>query len=147
MPSWASSRVIPRQGGPSEDASPQAASKIARSPSLPSPASRALTQDHKLLLATRVAHEELGEKVSLCLGCAAASWLGGLSADSATRALALFFLEAASDMAKSAAYAASDIEVGRVTFVLHLPSLLGVALVGGASWFALLAAIRFNCLP
>ena len=146
--SWAPSRVIPEQEGPREGASPHAAGKFSQSPpsqSLASPSE--LIHDRKLLLATRVAHEELGEKVALCLGCAAALWLGGLSAESATRAIALCLLEAASDVAKSAAYASSDIQVGRVTFALHLPSLLGVALVGGASWLAMLAAIRFNCLP
>ena len=138
--SRASSRVIPWQQ--------DAAGQLASSPSSPSSPSRSeLTHDRKLLLATRVAHEELGEKVALCLGCAAALWLGGLRAESATRALVLVILEAASDVAKSAAYAWNDIEVGRVTFAFHLPTLLGVALVGGASWLAMLAAILFNCLP
>ncbi len=101
---------------------------------------------NKLLLATKVAHEELGEKVAVSLGCTVALWVGGLSSESITKALALVLLEAVSDVAKAAAYAASKIDVGQVRFNFHLPTLLGSALFGGASIGGLLAAIRINCL-
>ena len=101
---------------------------------------------NKLLLATKVAHEELGEKVAVFLGCTVALWVGGLSSESVAKALALVLLEALSDVAKAAAYAASEIDVGHVRFNFHWPILLGTALVGGASWGALLGAIRVNCL-
>jgi hypothetical protein len=101
---------------------------------------------NKLLLATKVAHEELGEKVAVLLGCTVALWVGGLSSESVTKALALVLLEAFSDATKAAVYAASEIDVGHVRFNFHWPTLLGVALVGGASWGALLGAIRINCL-
>jgi uncharacterized membrane protein len=55
-------------------------------------------------------------------------------------------LEAISDVTKAAAYEASKIDVGHVRFNFHWPTLLGTALVGGASWGALLGAIRVNCL-
>ncbi len=101
---------------------------------------------NKLLLATKVAHEELGEKVAVFLGCTVALWVGGLSSESVTKALALLLLEAVSDVAKAVAYAASEIDVGHVRFNFHWPTLIGVALVGGSSWAALLGAIRMNCL-
>jgi hypothetical protein len=62
------------------------------------------------------------------------------------KALALVLLEAISDVAKAAAYAASKIDVGHVQFNFHWPTLLGTALMGGTSWPALLFAIRINCL-
>ncbi len=101
---------------------------------------------NKLLLATKVAHEELGEKVAMFLGCSVALWVGGLSSESVAKALALVLLEAISDVAKAAAYAASKIEVGHVRFNFHWPTLLGLALVGGGSWAGLLFAIRTNRL-
>jgi hypothetical protein len=107
--------------------------------------SEAVTRN-KLLLATKVAHEELGEKLAMFLGCTVALWVGGLSSESAAKALALVLLEAISDVAKTAAYAASKIDVGHVRFNFHWPTLLGLVLAGGASWAALLFAIRINCL-
>ena len=102
---------------------------------------------NKLLLATKVAHEELGEKVAVFLGCTVALWVGGLSSESVAKALALVLLEAVSDLAKAVAYKASKIDVGHVRFNFHWPTLLGVALVGGGgSWGVLLGAIRINCL-
>ena len=101
---------------------------------------------NKLLLATKVAHEELGEKVAVFLGCTVALWVGGLSSESVTKALALVLLEAFSDVNKTTVYAASEIDVGHVRFNFHWPTLLGTALVGGASWGVLLAAARINCL-
>ena len=50
------------------------------------------------------------------------------------------------DWTKTVAYAASKIDVGHVRFNFHWPTLLGMALVGGASWCGLLIAIRMNCL-
>ena len=107
--------------------------------------SKAVTRN-QLLLATKVAHEELGEKVAMFLGCMVALWVGGLSSESLAKALALVQLEAVSDMAKAAAYAASKIDVGHVRFNFHWPTLLGLALAGGGSWGASLFAIRVNCL-
>ena len=101
---------------------------------------------NKLLLAAKVAHEELGEKVAMFLGCTFALWVGGLSSESVAKALALVLLEAVSDVAKAVAYAASKIDVGHVRFNFHWPTLIGIALVGGGSWGTLLGAIRMNCL-
>ena len=101
---------------------------------------------NKLLLATKVAHEELGEKVAVFLGCTVALWVGGLSSESVAKALALVLLEAVSDGTKTAAYAANKIDVGHVRFNFHWPTLIGIALVGGGSWGVLLGAIRINCL-
>jgi hypothetical protein len=101
---------------------------------------------NKLLLATKVAHEELGEKVAVFLGCTAALWVGELSSESVAKALALVLLEIVSDGTKTVAYAASKIDVGHVRFNFNWPTLIGVALVGGSSWGALLVAVRINCL-
>jgi hypothetical protein len=107
--------------------------------------SKAVTTN-ELLVATKVAHEELGEKVAVFLGCTVALWVGGLTKESVPKALALVLLEAISDVTKAAAYAASKIKVGHVQFNFHWPTLIGTALAGGSSWAALLVAIRINCL-
>ena len=62
--------------------------------------------------------------------CSVALWVGGLSSESVAKALALVLLEAISDVAKAAAYAASKIDVGHVQFNFHWPTLLGLTLVG-----------------
>ena len=79
---------------------------------------------NRRLLAIKVAHEELGEKVAMFLGCTVALWVGGLSSESVAKALALVLLEAVSDVAKAAAYAASKIDVGHVRFNFHRPTCL-----------------------
>jgi hypothetical protein len=101
---------------------------------------------NKLLLATKVAHEELGDKVAVFLGCTVALRVGGLRSDSAAKALALVLLEAVSDVAKAVAYAASKIDVGHVRFNFNWSTLLGVVLVGGESLGGLFGVIRVNCL-
>ncbi len=100
----------------------------------------------KLLFAVKVAHEELGEKAAVFLGCAVAARVGGLSSEWAVKALALLLLEVVSDLAKTGVYAARKIHVGHARFNFHWPTLLGVALVGGASWGLVLLAIGVNCL-
>jgi hypothetical protein len=100
----------------------------------------------RLWLATKVAHEELGEKTSMFLGCSCALWVGGLSARSASNALFLVAIEAVSDVGKMAAYAVMGVDVGSARFNFHLPTLLGAVLVGASSSSALLTAIRVDCL-
>ncbi len=51
-----------------------------------------------------------------------------------------------SDLAKTSAYAARKIDIGHIRFNFHWPSLLSVALIGGAGTGILLEAISFNCL-
>ena len=112
----------------------------------PSPARRSeAAAARKLLLAVKIAHEELGEKAAVFLGCAVAARVGGLSSEWAVKTLALLLLEAVSDLAKTGAYAARKIDVGHVRFNFHWPTLLGVAVIGGGSWGMLLVAIGFNC--
>ena len=150
-----SSRVLQSRVQPSElpdvlgpgfgDGAPDATPKIKHV--APTKASRSeAVMRNKRLLATKVAHEELGEKVAMFLGCTVALWVGGFSSESVAKALALLLLEAVSDVTKAAAYAASKIDVGHVRFNFHWPTLLGLALVGGGSWGGLLTAIRINCL-
>ena len=148
-----SSRVLSSRVQPSElplrpgsgDDAPGATPKLKHGASSIASRSEAVIRN-KLLLATKVSHEELGEKVAMFLGCTVALWVGGLSSESVAKALAIVLLEAVSDVAKAAAYAASKIDVGHVQFNFHWPTLLGLALVGGGSWGPLLAAIRINCL-
>jgi hypothetical protein len=111
-----------------------------------SPGGRREQAANKLLLAVKIAHEELGEKTAIFLGCSVAARVGGLNSMWAGKALALLLLEAISDLAKASAYAAFKIDVGRARFNFHWPSLLGVALLGGASCAGLLPAIGVNCL-
>ena len=101
---------------------------------------------NKLLLATKVAHEELGEKVAVFLGCTVALWVGGLSSESVAKALALVLLEAVSDWTKTVAYAASKIDVGHVSFRFHGSLFLAIALIGGAACGAVFNAVRAACM-
>jgi hypothetical protein len=146
-----SSRVQPSDltenvlGPGSGDDAPDATSKLKHGASSTASRSEAIMRN-KLLLATKVAHEELGEKVAVFLGCTVALWVGGLSSESVAKAVALVLLEAVPDVAKAAAYAASKIDTGHVRFNFYWPTLLGLALVGGGSWGTLLGAIRMNCL-
>jgi hypothetical protein len=147
-----SSRAEPREHAESVlkpgsgDDAPEATPKFKHGASSVASRSEAVMME-KLLLATKVAHEELGEKVAVFLGCTVALWVGGLNSESAARAFALILLEAVSDVAKAAVYAASRIDVGHVRYNFHWPTLLGIALVGGGgSVGALLGAIRINCL-
>jgi hypothetical protein len=117
------------------------AGAASRSPDRPSEAA----ETRNLLLAVKIAHEELGEKTALFLGCAVAARVGGLSSEWAAKAFALLLFETVSDVAKASVYAARNIDVGHARFNFHLPSLLGVALVGGASWAGLMGAIGLNC--
>ncbi len=114
---------------------------------VPSPARRSeAVAARKLLLAVKIANEELGEKTALLIGCAVAARVGGLSSEWAVKALALLLLEAVSDLAKEGAYRARKIDVGHVRFNFHWPSLLAVTFVGAGSCSMVLVAIRFNCL-
>ncbi len=111
-----------------------------------SPASqREAAARHKLLVATRVAHADLGEKVALILGCTAAIWISGRSRESTARASALILLEAVTDLAKAATYAASGINVGNTRFNFHFPTLTGVAFIGGVGCAGLLLSVRLEC--
>jgi hypothetical protein len=83
------------------------------------------------LTTSRLAHEELGEKAAVFLGCAFALSVGRLSSESVAKALALVLLEAVSDVTNAAVYGESKIDAGRVRFNFHWPTLLGVDLVGG----------------
>ncbi len=129
--------VLPSRAQPSEHAesvlrpgsgndAPKATPKLTHGASSNVSRSEAVLRN-KLLLATKVEHEELGEKVAVFLGCTVALWVGGLSSESEAKALALVLLDAVSDVTKAAAYAASKIDVGHVRFNFHLPTLLGVA--------------------
>ncbi len=101
----------------------------------------------RLLIATRVAHEELGEKCAVILGCGFAQCLGGISSALAANAIALIVLEAVCDALKAAVWAAhAQVDVAHVRFTFHWPTLLGLICVGASTCCNLLAALRFDCL-
>jgi hypothetical protein len=149
----ASSSVHPsEQGtGPSSSKEALAASRApahgeakAAAPSLARRSEAAAAR--RQLLAVKIAHEELGEKTALLIGCAVAAHVGGFSSEWAVKALALLLLEAVSDMAKAGTYRARRIDVGHVRFNFYSRNLLAVAFVGAASWAMVLVAISMNCL-
>lgn len=100
----------------------------------------------ELLLVTKLMHEELGDKTAVVIGAVAALWLGGLSQESACRAIWLVLLEAFSDSVKMAVYKSRSLDVATVQYSFHLPSIVGVGLAGAGAWCELLVAIRVNCL-
>ncbi len=97
-------------------------------------------------VATRVAHEELGEKMAIFIGGAFALAFEGLSPYSCTKLLMLVLLEAVADTLKEAVYAKSAIDVGRVQLNIRGSTLVAVALIGCSTCCCLLCAIRANCL-
>ncbi len=104
-------------------------------------------RERRLLIATRVAHEELGEKCAAILGCALAQWLGGLSSASAARSVVLIVTEAVADVLKTSVWAAhAEVDVANVRFTFHWPTLIGVACFGAATCCNLLVALRIDCL-
>jgi hypothetical protein len=104
-------------------------------------------RERRLFIASRVAHEELGEKCAAILGCVLAQWLGEFSSASAARSVALIVLEAVSDALKTSVWAAhADVDVAHVHFTFHWPTLLGVACFGASTCCCLFAGLHFECL-
>jgi hypothetical protein len=101
--------------------------------------------DAAVLLAIKVVHEDLGEKCALFIGAAVAVGYWGPSARALFNAFALVLLEAVSDELKRRIYEANTINVGRVTFCFHWPTVVAVGMMGCCGSSLLLAAIRINC--
>jgi hypothetical protein len=125
-------------------AGPSQAVKLASHADSPADQDEAAAR-RKLLIATRVAHADVGEKAALLLGCAAAIWISGLSLELTARAFALVLLEAVADHAKAATYAAGGINVRSIGLNFHFLTLLGIALTGGTSCATLFLAVRIEC--
>ncbi len=100
----------------------------------------------KLWLATKVAHEELGEKLAMILGCMAAVSVTGLTSGIVAKVLVLVLLEAVSDVSKAAAYSAYRVEIGKVRLNFYAPAVTATVMVGVAAWCTMGGAIRINCL-
>jgi hypothetical protein len=101
-----------------------------------------------LLVATKLAHDELGEKVALFVGCATASVLHGRESTYGVLGgnfCALVLIECVSDMVKDAIYLFNAIDTGVVTYVPG-PTLLTAMIAGASSCAALLGGVRINCL-
>ncbi len=111
---------------------------------------RISSQPLELQLATKLTHEELGEKASLFIGTVFAFVNSGHGAASTWKLLTLLFLEATSDEIKIALFAAVNIQYGNddVAIVSRFKwhQWLGFILVGAASITALSAAVRVNCI-
>ncbi len=137
---------LPEQDTGPQKQAPAASQELALGEAVAAAGQSEAAAARKQLLAVKIAHEELGEKTALFLGCAVAARVGGLSSEWAIKVLALLLFEAVSDLAKARAYAASKIDVGHVRFNFYWPGLLGVMLTGGSSWCVMLVAIGFNCL-
>jgi hypothetical protein len=102
----------------------------------------------RLFVATKVAHEDLGERIAIFVGCgmAFAYTQELVVADAAAKVLLLVLLEMATDIVKVAIYAASDIDIGRVRFNVHVWGIIAVALAGSTGCGACVAGARINCM-
>jgi hypothetical protein len=100
----------------------------------------------RLLLATKVAHEELGEKLALVVGCAIAITVRARTLRCAANTLVLVLSEMVTDEMKELVYESSGIPTGSISFGYHGPTLLAIVFVGSACCTVVLAGIRVNCL-
>ena len=97
-------------------------------------------------LAVKLAHEELGERVALLLGCAVGVVLRGFEVAAIANMGVLILLEIASDEVKELVYARRGIHTGRVSFQLHIPTVAAVVLSALASTVTVFTGLRLNCL-
>lgn len=102
----------------------------------------------RLFVATKVAHEDLGERCAMFIGCSlAVAYAEGLViADTAAKVVILVLLEVLTDLGKYTIYKASQIEVGRVRFNLHVWAIVAVAFAGAKACTCVTSGIRINCM-
>jgi hypothetical protein len=98
-----------------------------------------------LLFATKVAHQDLGEKVALLCGGAMAMWFQARP-ETAAKLSVLILLELVSDVVKDYVYVARKIEVGRIRYNFRARTLLAVVVAAGAASSMMLAAVYVNCV-
>ncbi len=99
-------------------------------------------------MATKVAHEDLGERIAMFVGCGLAfAYAEGLVvADAVAKVILLCLLEMATDIVKVAIYAASEIDIGRVRFNVHVWGIVAVALAGGTGCGSCIGGVRISCM-
>jgi hypothetical protein len=102
----------------------------------------------RLFVATKVAHEALGERIAMFVGCGLAfAYTEGVGvADAAAKVLLFVLLEMATDIVKVAIYAAIGIDIGHVRFNVHVWWIVALVLSGGAGCGAVVAGVRINCM-
>ncbi len=102
----------------------------------------------RLFVATKVAHEDLGERCAMFIGCSlAVVYAEGLViADTAAKVVILMLLEALTDLGKYTIFTANQIEIGRVRFNLHVWAIVAVALAGATGCATVTAGNRINCM-
>jgi hypothetical protein len=105
-------------------------------------------QFFKLLLAFKVAHQELGEKTGMILGVSVAAWFEGVdrAGYTAVKGIVLVLLETGADLVREAVYAVHEIQVGRVRYTLDRFILFGVALAGLCGCGCLFQSVRSDCM-
>ncbi len=96
-----------------------------------------------LLFATKVAQQNLGEKVALLWG------RDGHVVSSAPRGAklsVLILLKIVSDVVKNYVYVARNIEVGRIRYNFRVRTLLAMTMAAGAASSVMLNAVDANCV-
>ncbi len=102
-----------------------------------------------LLIATKVVHHEIGEKVALFIGLG-----GAFFANSAARAglaylrtvCVLLLIETACDIVKDYAYSSRGVPTTQVRFAASPKALLALLCIGAASCATMFASVRVDCL-
>ncbi len=105
-------------------------------------------QFFKLLLASKVAHQELGEKIGMILGVSVAAWFEGVdrAGYTAVKVIVLVLLETGADLIREAAYVVHEIQVGRVRYTFDRFILFSIALAGQGACAALFQSVRADCM-
>ncbi len=109
-------------------------------------ATRERTALRRLSVASKVAHQDLGERVAMFVGCALGLAQAEPSAFVAGKVLTLVVLEIATGFAKVAIFAASEIRVGTVRFNAHLSAFIAVAFAGACGCEGVNGGLRINCM-
>jgi hypothetical protein len=102
-----------------------------------------------LIVATRVLHHEIGEKIALFIAVGGAFFANNAALGNVAylRTVGLLLLlEITTDIAKDYAYSSRGVPTTRVTYKASLGAALALIFVSAASTAVMFASIRFECL-
>ncbi len=101
----------------------------------------------KNALAVKLAHEELGEKISLFVGATLAATVHGslVAGNVLTRFFALLLIECVTDEIKASFFASVGLHIRHVESKFHIRSALGVIFMGVAASSSTLGSVRYQC--
>lgn len=99
----------------------------------------------KAALAAKLAHEELGEKISLFVGVTLAATTHGSLASVLPCFFALLLIECATDEIKASFFSSIGLHIRLVESSFHIRSVLGIIFMGVAASSSTLGSVRYQC--